>query len=201
MSETIANLAQKTARNAMQRVDDLEKRASTLEKMVPNIIQAVNQSLTQLNQQLMQAVEVLAAVEQILGAETIGKVIHENREARNQQLLDEAKARIAAEVEQGNLVPAAAVGPKSRVVFQEKDGEGKELNPGRAEFDMEKILEPFRTELQGKVVGDSLKTPVGSIFEIREIYDVVEKKAEAPAAEPQAPAPVPEATPEAQAQV
>jgi len=171
MSETIANLAQKNARNAMQRVE-------ALEKIIPNIISATNQSLNQLQQQLAQSVEIMDALIQILGEETVGKVMQENRQFRNQKALEEAKARVAAEVDSGALKPAETVGPNSRIVFQELDANGKALEPGRAEFDVSKMLEPFRTEVQGKKAGDSIKTPAGNTFEIQEVYDNVEKKAD-----------------------
>ncbi len=160
-------LARKTS-NALERLDQLEK-------TVGNIVGAVNNSLGQVSAQLSGITEVLDAVVQTLGAETIQKIMTENRAAKAEaQALAEEQA-LKELLDKGDLKVAEQITERSIVVGKESDKEGNIRPPGRAQVPFARIDPNFQAAFLGKGAGFSLDLPTGGKFEVTAVYEVVEK--------------------------
>jgi hypothetical protein len=174
MSETIAQLAQKNSRNAIQRVEELEK-------LVPQVISATNNAVQQIQVQLSGAVEILDAVIQALGVETIEKIVTENRTRRADEQNAKTREQIDGLVAQGVLVAGDKVSEQSLVVFKEFNKEGVE-QVARLQHVFKQLQEEFKPQLLGAAVGAKVTAATGSSFEVLEIYEIVEAKQPAPSA-------------------
>jgi len=169
-------LAKKTS-NALERLDQVEK-------TVMNIVSAVNNSISQLGNQIGGVTEVLDAVVQTLGVETIQKIMSENRVAKAEAQAESEKAALAELLAKGDIKAVDKVSEKSIVVGRETDKDGTVRLPGRAQVAFARIDPNFQPQLLGQGPGFSLDLPNGGKFEVLEAYEVVEKAADAtPAAE------------------
>ena len=175
-------LARKTS-NALERLDQVEK-------TVGNIVGAVNNSLGQVSQQLGGITEVLDAVVQTLGAETIQKIMTENRQAKAEAAAQAEEAALKELLSKGDIKVAEAISEKSIVVGRETNPDGTVRAPGRAQVAFARIDPNFQGPFLGKAVGFVLDLPNGGKFEVLEIYEVVEKPETVPAesSTPEAPA-------------
>ena len=166
-------LARKTS-NALERLDQVEK-------TVTNIVSAVNNSLGQVSGQLGGITEVLDAVVQTLGADTIQKVMTENRTAKAEAQSQAEESALKELLAKGDIAVAAKVSDKSIVVGRETNKDGSVRIPGRAQVAFARIDPNFQAAFLGQEVGFNLELPNGGKFEVLEIYEVVEKAATAPA--------------------
>jgi len=160
-------LAKKTS-NALERLDQVEK-------TVMNIVSAVNNSLSQVSQQLAGITEVLDAVVQTLGQETIQKVMTENRTAKAEAQAEAEKEALQELVAKGDIKAVEKVTEKCIVVGRETDKDGAVRVPGRAQVAFARIDPNFQPALLGQAPGFSLELPTGGKFEVLEVYEVVEK--------------------------
>lgn len=168
-------LAKKTS-DALERLDQVEK-------TVANIVGAVNNSLGQVSGQLGGITEVLDAVVQTLGADTIQKVMTENRTAKAEAQSAAEQAALKELLAKGDIKATEKVTEKSIVVGKETAADGTVRIPGRAQVAFSRIDPNFQASFLGQAVGFSLDLPTGGKFEVQEIYEVVEK-ADAPAETP-----------------
>jgi len=178
-------MLQKKTSNALERLDQLEK-------TIPQIVAAVNQSVGQIQGQLSSAVEVLDAVVQTLGSDTIEKLILDSRKKKAEEQSDKEKQALAELVTQGAIVPANVVTEKSIIVGVETDKDGVVRVPGRAQVAFQRVDPQFQQGLLGQAVGFKLTLPNGGTFEVTELYEVAPPKASdaAEAAAPVADVPV-----------
>lgn len=189
-AETIANVANKNSRNALQRLDGLEQG-------VQQLVGATNNAIGQISRQLSQIAEIADAATAILGEDVVAAKVVELRKDRLQKESAQQKAQVDDLLLQGILVPAEKVGEKSLLVGRETDKEGKEVFPGRQQVLFSQVRPDLKEKLLGQAVGAAVETPAGNTFNLVEIYDITEAKpAEAtetaPAAPTEAPAPAPE---------
>lgn len=166
MSETVANIAQKNARNAMQRVE-------ALEEVIPNIVSSVSTGMGKVQQQVNQLAEVVEALVSLAGTEAVQKAVMENRKAADVRKVEAEVAQLAKAVETGALKTADAVADNCVLVFAEYDKEGKPLEVnGRSQFSVGQLQPQFKDELMGKKVGATITSPEGHKFEVKEIYAI-----------------------------
>lgn len=171
----------KRTSNALDRLDQVEK-------TLPSLISAINNSLGQMNGQLNSQGEVLEAVVELLGQDTVSGKIKENRERRATETMEAEKKALEELKSRGDLVAVEKVTEKGLIVGREYNPDGTVRHPGRAQVAFQRVDDQFKAGLKDQAVGFVLSLPNGGKFEIVEIYEVVEKKEEAPPA----PAPVPE---------
>lgn len=170
---------QKKTANALDRLDELEK-------ALPNIVAGVNNSLQQAQQQLQAQSEILDAVIQALGMDTIQNIMAQNRVARAEAQMEADKKGIADALAAGQIKPGTEVSDVSIIVGKEIGTDGTVRTPGRVQLPFIRVGEQFKALLKGKKVGESIDLPNGSgKFEVTELYDVVppELQPKAPAAE------------------
>lgn len=176
-AETKANLAQKNARNALQRIQ-------ALEGAVQGVLTATNNALGEAEGRLAQLAEVLDAVVESQGAEAINVILTEKRRSRAQQKQERDAMEIKEKVLNGKLKAVATVGETSVLVFKELDKDGQALEFSRVQTSALLLVPKVRGETLGKTIGHKV-TNTGSehTFEIMEIYDPVPQTPEAAAAE------------------
>lgn len=165
--ETKQNIsAQKAARSAMQRVEQLEN-------VVPQIIRATQQTQAQFSQ----AMEILDAVVQTLGTDVVENAITENRRVRARATVADQIKDLEAKKATGERVVSDTVTENTTLVFSEADKDGKALDPDRTQLDFDTLIPQFKEELLLKGVGAKIVSPTGNTFELKEIYEkkVVEK--------------------------
>lgn len=169
-AETQAMVAGKQARNAMERV-------TALENVVPQIIGM----LQNIQAQFSQSVEILDALVENFGIETVEKTVVANRRQKAIAKSTEETKQVAALIEQGVLKATTKVAEHNMLVFKETKPDGTPNEPvSRVQFMYEQLQEQFRTQLIGKAVGEKLASPGGNIFELAEIYEVVPQAAPVP---------------------
>jgi hypothetical protein len=169
MSTTVANLAQKNARNAIQRVE-------ALEEVVPKMISVINEGMGKLQQQISSLAEVMEAQTAAIGSESVNTIVMENRRTNDAKKVAAEKEEIAKRVEAGELIPADSIGDSTLMVFEESDKEGKVLPFGsRVQFSFGQLKEEFRKDVVGKKLGDKVVVPEGHSFEVKELYTIVHK--------------------------
>jgi hypothetical protein len=187
-----ALLARRTS-NALDRLDQVEK-------TIPQLVSAINNSLGGLHQQVNSQGEVVEALVQLLGKETVESTIRDTRERRATEAMEAEKKALEELKGRGDLAAVEKVTEKSVIVGREYNPDGTVRHPGRAQVAFQRVDESFKTGLLNQPVGFILELPNKGKFEVVEIYEVVEKPAPAPEAPAEAaaetpPAPTAETTP------
>ncbi len=187
-----------------KRTGDALDRLNQLEKTLPNIISAVNNAFGRMDGQLNSQGEVLEAVVDLLGQDSVTLKIKEKRELKATAAMEQEKAALEELVKNGDVVKVEAITEKALIVGREYNPDGTVRHPGRAQVGFQRVDVQFQPSLSGQKAGFMFDLPNGGKFEVVEVYEVVEKpepKAEETKA-PEAPPPAPEAAaptaPEAQ---
>ncbi len=181
---------QKKTANALDRLDELEK-------ALPQIVAGVNNSIQQLQQQHQTSIEILDAVIEALGQETIHGIMAANRTKRAEQQAEAEKQGVADALAKGQIKVGTEVSEVSIIVGKEVAADGSIRMPGRIQLPFIRVGDQFKALLKGKKVGESIDLPNGSgKFEVVEIYDVVPPELQ-PKAEAAPEVPVVEAAPAA----
>jgi len=150
---------------------------------IKQIVMAVNGALGQQSRSLEEYKEMLNAVIGILGPQQVQAEIENARVMALQLQVEETKASIAKALEEGEVVRAEKASERSFVAGVETKPDGTAIPPGWAFVPMAKIEEEYRAQLVGQGVGFKITTKEGGFFELLEIYEAVEKPAEAPTTE------------------
>lgn len=205
------------------RIDELENGLTNLSVAVDRAFQRlqeqINQQLSRINQQLSQKIEIVDALVDLLGEDTVLNAIEVNRVNRTNEQTEAIRQRVVSYLETGKFVAEEIVrdatlgedgksptSPGSYVAIQNLDSEGKEVLGGYICQPMATLKPEFKTPFIGKSVGfecsDNTKHPVegkepqeGKLVLVG-IYELVTPKApEAPvtaaSAEPLPPTPAP----------
>lgn len=166
----------KKANDAMSRLDSVESQVDDLRATQNQLVMGVNRALSKVDQDNQQAREMLDAVIQLMGPEEVTRVLAENRLARMVAEAEQTKAAIAKALESGDLVKADKISENTLVVGRDLKADGSEAPPGYTALPMPRIDKPFQDKLLGQTVGFSVDTKDGCKFEVRELYNPVEKK-------------------------
>lgn len=180
MSETIAHIANKNSRNALLRIDDLER-------AVKSIAESANAGFEKQGNQIETVSEIVSVIMELVGAEEVNKRLTAKRDEDEARRVTAAKEQIAAAVEAGQLAPAEVVPAEhALLVFTEKLADGTPLKYGsRVQFALSSLRPEVRSQVVGQKAGFSFPSPEGHLFEVAEVYTIVPPKP--------APTPAPEA--------
>jgi hypothetical protein len=166
-----------SARNAPEADKSLRKQAKTLEGRLTaldegfgRLIVGIDQRFSNIAQALGQHSEVLEALVEHIGADTINALVESKRLERAQQNEEAEKKALADAIADGYMAPAETIGEDSFIVGHELLGNGKPLGTGRQQVAYESLSQDAKDRLLGKSVGATLETPTGGSFEVKEIY-------------------------------
>jgi uncharacterized protein YoxC len=173
-SNTEAHLASKRVGNAIQRVE-------ALEGQVTSIIDSTNKALDDIHQKLARLQQQVLAVCDVVGQDAVSAKVVENMTNNDLVRTQNLTARTAEAVANGELKVAEVIGDSSMLVMVEKDKEGNPLRSGsRQHMAVPQILQPFRSQLLGKGVGETITSESGHTFTVVEVYDIVPAATPAP---------------------
>jgi hypothetical protein len=178
---------EKKTRNALDRLDELEK-------ALPQIVSGVNNSLSQLNNQLQGMTEIMDVLIENVGQEKVTAALAANRQKRSEDQAAAEKKSVDEALLSGTLENATEISEKTIVVGREFDKDGVVRIPGRVQVQFSRVSPEFQEKLKGQKPGFSFEIPsTGGKFEVDEIYDVVPPVVPAPAPVAAAPVAAPEA--------
>jgi hypothetical protein len=179
------NMSNGMQRNLSQRkqVKSALERIEALEQTTNQIVMGVNEALNSQGGRLEGVANIVEAVVELFGAEVVDAKIKEIADRKTLQNMENAKKALEAGVADGRLVKADAISEKSLVVGRETKADGEVIFPGRVQLTFNGIRPEFQEKLKGQAPGFTVETPAGGKFEVLEVYDIIEKAPEAPAAE------------------
>ena len=189
--------ARQNAKDAMGRLNSVEKRITDVEQTLQKVLMAVNQVLGQLGKSLDETAEVVGAHTSMLGAEEVAMTIAETRAANIRDQAEKTKAEIIKMISENKLLKSETVtGANSLIVGKEVLANGTEIAPGYAAVRFTQLKPDYQEKLNGKKVGDIVETEKGGNFTIQELYELAPVGDGSPVAAPEAlpPAPAAEAT-------
>ncbi len=187
--------ASNNARNALQKVEDLEAEVTQLRETLTGVMRAMSNGLNQVQAQAQEQISGLAeqteAIIRTLGASQVAATIDAIRIERNQAMAAQSKANLAQAILDGKIVVTETVDEESIVTGVEYQANGElAVGGGYVALKYSEIKPEFRDAMTGKKVGDKVDLANGGgTFEIQQILKLAPKPA--PVA---APAPAPEAT-------
>jgi hypothetical protein len=181
MSETIANLAQKNARNALQRMEAVEHDLNTIKSVLQSTVKGVSDNFQNLNKEVDDLGLFVIAVSRLLGEDKVRETIQVVVREQKTNAIAGAKKALADAVEQGALKWASTVPDNAILVFEELDAEGNPVEFGRQQHPINRIQPQFRNELMGKEVGTVLSPENSPKIRLIEIYQIVTTEPTIPA--------------------
>lgn len=162
-------MATKTDKSILGQLDSVKRTQREL-------LDGVNKAFTDVGSRLDSLEELLSACIMEVGQDQIVDRIKQSRLVIAQNKVAQAKAGLAAGVEQGYLTVASAVSDNSVVCGEEILPNGEVLPPGWQEMAYKALNEEYRGKFAGKAVGESVELPTGGKFTVTEIYDLDEVK-------------------------
>lgn len=160
------------------------QRTERLEQVHDALVGQIQQSFGRIDQQFAKNSELLAAIVEIVGEETIVAKINERQAARDAKAAAEAEAGVKALLDKGTLVRVETIGEETLIVGRDVDADGKVLGPGRAQVAFKDLKPEFREKLKGGKVGSKVVTSededkgVTQTFEVTELYELAPDKDE-----------------------
>lgn len=174
--DTLSNT--RRIKNAMERLDDLEKGVTLLTSLIDSEVGTLATQVNALS-------EVINAVTEVVGLGAVQTVLmrkaEENRDA-NQKQIDESLAM-------GRIVKTDKVGPNNIISYEEKDGNGQIRVPGKFFKNVATLAPAAQALLKNQLEGFEVGIGNGATMKVLEIWDIV------PVVPVAAAATVPEATP------
>lgn len=176
MSETIANLALKTARSLASQMEGLAKNQMVLnqnQQVLPKVVAQVNTAINQIQEQLNILSMVVGVLVDLAGREKVDEMVNSRRiEAEKAQ--SEAQAvELSQQVTENKMQVAEQVSEDATLVFHERKQDGTDVPVTRVQFRYADMLEEHRKNLLGQKVGHVITVDTGHTFELREIYTPV----------------------------
>lgn len=167
------------------------ERLALVENWIGNTVQpGADRRLQALEEQNFYVGAFMRAITEMLGGEeAIQAVMDRQRDEALIQQEGQQKAKTAAMLEAGKIVPVTVIGPKTIVISVEKTAtEPQQVLNRRAHFLMERVAQtspPAFADFLGKSIGDTVQvqSPNGPvIYDVIEIYEVAQEQ-ESPAPE------------------
>ena len=159
--------------NQKRQVKSALERIDAIEQELPRVISAVNEVLMQNNQRVTGLAEVVEAVVELFGSETVDAKITEVRTRKLAAQAAQAKENLEKAVVEGKILATATVEEDSLIVGRESDAEGNIAGPGRVQLLFSGIRPEFQEKLKGQAAGFSVTTENGGKFEVLEVYKVL----------------------------
>lgn len=161
----------KRTNNALDRLD-------AVEQALPQILGSLNQTLGQFSQQLNAQGEVVEALVQALGRETVEGIIKDTRERKGQELMEQEKAALEELVSSGAVAKVDKVSEKTIIVGREINPDGTVRSPGRAQVPYARVTTELKEKFLGQTSPFAVDLPNGGKFEVQELFEVVMKPEE-----------------------
>jgi hypothetical protein len=171
-----------------QQQKSLSERLGALEENFPKIIVAFNGRINALETQAKELRAQVQALVELNGAEEVGTIVQENETTALRAAAVAEKASLEQGVADGYVVVAEKIGDKSILVGRYMMGprENERVQePGRSQLVVPGINPPFREQFIGQAKGFVVEINADLRFEVQEIYNVDEEKAQAFQAEQQ----------------
>jgi hypothetical protein len=172
----MAKLNNRENQNIPQHVQGgILERLKKLERFRDDMLRAMNQTFTIVDQRETQTEEVLRAVINLLGRETVEK---ETRRLKIEELESKSlqeKATFDAAKEAGKVFATERVTEKSVIIGTEVNKDGEQLFPTRVQLFFPQLPIDYQKCYLGAAAGDVVVTPTGSKFTIAETYEVLVK--------------------------
>lgn len=161
-----------------KQIKSVVERVDTLEGDVQRIYEAVNQTITNSDERIRQLASLSEAYMELLGTEAVDAKLKEINERRQLESVERAKAVVVDGLTKGTLVKALVIGKDSIIAGREIDKDGQVVFPGFVQLKFAAVKPEFQEKLTGQGAGTMIETPTGK-FEVLEVFDPVEAKAEA----------------------
>lgn len=161
-----------TSKALTEQLKEMGQRVAVLEQNHARIVFGVNEKNQAIAGDFQTLRDTVNAIVKAAG-------IQEQVEALVKQAMTERARSQAAEeatalkrgVEDGYMVPAEFVGPKSLIVGKFVDASGQDVEPGRAQFVFPGLEESFKQQLAGKAAGTEVSVDGGK-FVLQEVYEI-----------------------------
>lgn len=161
-----------------QQVRSISQRVESLEQNMARFLFAVNQQNQQIATDMNNAKEQLEALIELNGVEEVQRIINEKRVEKARVQAAQEKASLDEGIADGYVLTSEKIEEKSLIVGRYVGKDGTVVEPGRAQLVMPGIAPQYREKLLGQTVGFKLTDlPDGGSFEVLEIYNVDEAKA------------------------
>jgi hypothetical protein len=147
---------------------NLKKTVRDLSKYSLDIVKQTNEALNQLGGRVDQMAEVLNAVVQVLGVDSVDAMIKETRETIKAQAEAQQADGVKQLVDKRIFVPAQLVTADGFIVGSDVAADGAER---RVQFEMTQIGKEFLSLYTDKRVGDTIESN-GAKLVIKELYTI-----------------------------
>jgi hypothetical protein len=182
MSNTTPKMGERARiRSALERIE-------TLETEVPRIVAGVNNGFVNVEQRLNENTEIMNAIAELVGQDSVAAKVAENRLKRAEAAAQMQADGLAKALVDGHVTMVTTIGEKTIIVGKSFDKDGNIEPPGRVQMDYGKVKPEFKEQFLGKPVGTIIDTPTGGKLEVTELYEIVPPAP--PAENTDAPAPV-----------
>jgi hypothetical protein len=166
IGKQLAKAALNKSVGALQRLDAVEKAQQ-------QILLAVRQTFGLIDARLGGQQSSLNALITLFGRDTVEQEIVRQKVEELEGTAVKEKAGFDQAVEEGKLVKADIVGPRTVIVGHEVDGDGRDLHPLRVQMLFGMLKPEFQPAYKDHRVGDVIETPINTKFTINELWDVV----------------------------
>jgi len=181
---------EKNEQKQKQQVLNVVQRTERLEKVHDALASETMAAFSRVDKKFVEHSELLGAIVDIVGADTIVARINERQQQRDKDASDKAAAGVKLLVEKGDLKVVDTIGEKTLIVGRDLDAGGNPIGPGRVQVEFALLKPDFKEKLAGGKVGTTIVTAsdeekgVTQTFEVTELYEFAEK-AEAKPSEPE----------------
>jgi len=150
------------------------ERVTEIEKAFPQLIEAINDHV---DRRTIPLTQLLNAVVDLLGRETVGAKMKELREQAIVQEAELKKQQLEVAVAEGRLVKVEKITEGSVIVSKEAGPDGTPIHTGRFQMTFAEVDPKFQEKLLGMSVGTKLDLPNNAgTYEVVEIYELAPVK-------------------------
>ncbi len=171
--------ALKKTKNAVMRLENVEKRLLDVEDAFPRTISAVNEVMKNVDGGMKELFEMVEAVVDIMGPEKVASKVVEHRKKKTETSIQNQKDALEKALADGLIKEIESVTDISYVVGFETDGSGNPVaGGGYLQLPFPKYKEEVRAQILGKSKGFTIPTPNGGSFELLGVYELTDTAAE-----------------------
>lgn len=157
-------------RNALTRIEELER-------LIPNLLQAIGKQIDAVNNKQNAIDELVNSIIGVVGVDAVSAELLKNREDATNQKIETQKAETERLKAEGVLEPAAVIEADSVILLSESKADGSPVIPGWVRAHVSELKEQFCEELVGKTVGYTGTLENGNVFSVLEVLKVNASKA------------------------
>lgn len=167
----------KKRQNALERLEELEKTVSGIENYLKSLLGHLRKSLTDLQEDVQASGNVIEALADVLGRETVEAKVKERHINKLEAQAESLQKSLDKQLEEGAFRAIDAVKEDAcLVVVSETTAEGKVLHPSKLFNDISEYPEEVKKDLVGKTVGATLNTKTNSVITVLGVYERVQEE-------------------------